>query len=199
MTGATRLTRVVAQQWVSLDGYASGTDGEDALFAHVHAEADERSQRYNVELCPTVHHVLLGRRTYESFVSYWPTATETIAETVNAVPKVVASRSLTHAPWPDREPATVAADVLEHVRQARHDGAGDILIWGSLELVRRLVAAGELDELDLFVLPVVLGTGVPLLTEPLALTQTASEDWGTLTHVRYDIHSAGDQPVRVDS
>ncbi|MBR7742871.1 hypothetical protein KC207_06145 [Phycicoccus sp. BSK3Z-2] len=45
LTGTTRSTRVVAQQWVSLDGYASGTGGEDALFAHVHADADERSRR----------------------------------------------------------------------------------------------------------------------------------------------------------
>lgn len=194
------MTRIIAQQWVSLDGFASGTDGEDALFAHVAPEADERSQRYNVELRPSIQHVLLGRRTYEAFVSYWPTSTETIADTVNTVPKVVASRSLNEAPWADGEPAKVVTDAVEHIRQARHHGPGDIVIWGSLALMNQLAAAGELDELDLFVLPVVLGTGVALLTEPLLLSQTLSEDWGTLTHVRYDIRSVGGQPERsVDS
>jgi dihydrofolate reductase len=179
--------RVVVQEWVSLDGYAAGPAGETDVMRGVDETADARSQEYNATLLDGVHAVLLGSRTYRQFVEYWPTSTEPIAAGVNAVPKVVASSSLSTAPWGEHTPADVVVDAHAYVREHRSTGSGILLVWGSLALARSLVAAGEVDELDLFVSPTWLGQGTPLLdaAPAPALEQLASEDWGTVTHLRY--------------
>lgn len=181
--------KVVAQQWVSLDGYAAGPTGEGELFDAVDPAGEAGSQRHNAGYVPTVEQVLLGRRSYQSFVAYWPTADDLVAQHVNAAPKVVFSRTLDGAPWGDHEPALVRPDAVEHVRAARAAGGGDLLLWGSLSLMASLVEAGELDELDLFVAPVVLGAGTPLLPRGrrLALEQLSSEPLGGVTHVRHRV------------
>ncbi|SDS85976.1 dihydrofolate reductase family protein [Microterricola viridarii] len=177
--------RVIAQQWISLDGYAAGHD-EDAIFSAVPAEADLRSQRYNEALLNDVDQVMLGRRTYEMFREYWPTASEPITAGINGIPKVVASRTQAAAPWGAFAPATVCRDAVEFVRQC---GGGTLLVWGSIDLVHTLLTAGLLDELDLFVSPIWLGAGRPLLPagSTVGLRQSASEDWGGVTHLRYTV------------
>ena len=185
----TTAARVIAQQWVSLDGYAAGVDGESSLFEAVSPETDARSQRYNAALMTPETTVMLGRNTYELFVEYWPTASETIAAQINAVPKIVASRTMLASPWGQHNPARVVRDAVAEARLHRTERAGDLLIWGSLELVASLVAAQQLDELDLFVAPIWLGGGRSLLPRgtALGLRQTLSEDWGDVTHLRYTV------------
>lgn len=176
------------QEWVSLDGYASGVDDEGAIFAAVDETADARSQEHNLRLLEDAT-VLLGRRTYEQFVQYWPTATEAIAGSVNAASKVVASSTLSAAPWGSHEPATVVPDARRFVEEARRDGTGVLIVWGSLDLVAALVEHGLVDELDLFVAPVWVGEGTRLLPAGWSsrLRQLDSENWGSVTHLRYGI------------
>jgi dihydrofolate reductase len=176
---------VVAQQWVSLDGYASGDVGETAVMEVVDAEADQRSQEYNESLAERVSRVLLGRRTYEAFSSYWPEAEERIAPFVNRVPKTVASTTLSAAPWGRHDPAEVAHDGVAFARRFRQEESGVLLVWGSLALTGALAEAGVLDELDLFLSPVLLGSGTRLLTGSHRLRQLTSESWSTVTHLRY--------------
>ncbi|WP_322410648.1 dihydrofolate reductase family protein [Microbacterium invictum] len=183
---ATDRPRVVVQEWVSLDGYASGPRNEMDIMSVVTEDADRRSQAYNAVFLAAVSAVLLGRQTYSSFARYWPTAEEPIAARVNALPKIVASRSLQSAPWGDHRPVTVVTDVEDHVRRFRHEGNGTLVVWGSLALTHSLVKAGLVDELDLFIAPVWLGNGTCLLPDgSVHLKQISSEDWGELTHLRY--------------
>lgn len=76
-----------------------------------------------------------------------------MAPLVNALPKVVCSTTLEDAPWGDGEPAAVAADAEAHVRRLRAEPGGHALIWGSLALMRSLLAAGLIDVLELLVAP----------------------------------------------
>ncbi|MBU2662652.1 dihydrofolate reductase family protein [Actinoplanes bogorensis] len=181
--------RVVAQQWMSLDGYASGPDGEEPLFAAIPPDADAASQKWNDNLLDDVDAVLLGRRSYESFVQFWPTATEPIAARVNTIDKVVFSATLESAPWGDHPPATIHHDAVSYLRERRSTET-TLLVWGSLALMHDLMAAGELDELDLFVAPAALGAGTPLIPAgtPLALTQLGGEIWPGATHLRYAVN-----------
>src|SRR5690242_9049600 len=104
MTDPTTLRRVIAQQWVSVDGFASGAVDESEIFAAMTDFTD--SERHNQRLLTEVDAVLLGRRTYETFVRFWPTATgQPMAELVNRIPKLVCSTTLTEAPWGDHPPA----------------------------------------------------------------------------------------------
>ncbi|MBP3036401.1 dihydrofolate reductase family protein [Arthrobacter sp. zg-ZUI100] len=179
-------TRVIAQEWVSLDGFASGPGGEADLFAAVEPLADAASQQWNQALLAGVAEVLLGRVTYELFVQYWPTADDAVARGVNTIPKTVFSHSLTRAPWDPFDDATVASDPVSYVRNRRSSG-GDLLVWGSLSVVHALLAAGELDELDLFIAPVALGDGLRLFAgpPPAQLQLAGSEHWSSTLHVRY--------------
>ena len=182
---------VTAQQWVSIDGFAAGTRGEAEIFAAVPAETDQASMQYNQEFLPTVVEVLLGRRTYETFVKVWPSAELPVAEHVNTLPKVVFSRSLDEAPWDRFEPAQVKADAVSYVSQRRNEVDGTLLVWGSLDVMSGLLAAGLVDELDLFVAPVALGAGTPLVPRGLHLDLTLAhgETWSSVAHLRYRLNT----------
>ncbi|OZM71308.1 reductase [Amycolatopsis antarctica] len=187
MTPGSTSRRLVAQQWISLDGYAAGPDGEERIFAAVPDFSP--GEKHNRDLLAEVDLVLLGRRTYESFVRFWPTAAEPMAELVNTTPKVVCSTTLDTAPWGRFAPAEVVADAVGHVRALRAGPGKDILLWGSLALMRSLLRARLVDELDLFVAPVLLGGGTPLVAPegPYDLTQLGGDIWNGSTHVRYAV------------
>ncbi|WP_194422414.1 dihydrofolate reductase family protein [Microbacterium abyssi] len=190
---ATNRARVIVQEWVSLDGFASGPIDETEIMSVVDEDIDRRSQTYNEEFLAGADAVLLGSRTYRKFARYWPTATEPIANRVNELPKIVASTTLDSAPWGQHAPATVVADAEEYVAQFRQDGEALLVVWGSLNLTRSLLRAGLVDELDLFVAPIWLGEGTPLLDiGRVRVEQLVSENWDALTHVRYRITQAED-------
>lgn len=172
------MSRVVAQQWISIDGFAAGPTDESDIFAGVPQESDRRSMEINAEFLADVGTVVLGRRTYESFVQFWPTDQSRdvpVAPLVNAVPKLVASTTLPAAPWGDHAPAEVVPDAVERVATPRAGSGGLVLVWGSLALMRTLLDAGQVDELDLFVAPIALGAGTPLAGRALDLRQIGGE------------------------
>lgn len=100
--------------------------------------------------------LLLGRTTYDIFAGYWPNQPDNpIAAKFNAVPKFVASRTLTDASWAG---TTVVSDVATEVR-ALKDRFDEIHVIGSGALARSLIAADLVDRLNLYLYPVVFGTG----------------------------------------
>ena len=107
--------------------------------------------------------LLLGRKTYDIFASYWPNQGDDnpIAVTLNALPKFVVSRSLTDPSW---EGTTVLSDVATEVR-ALKDRFEEIHVIGSGELVRSLLEADLLDRLNLFLYPLTFGSGKRLFAD----------------------------------
>jgi dihydrofolate reductase len=92
--------RVIAQQWISVDGLVAGPHGEDDVFNAVEAFAP--SEAHNLELLESIDEILLGRQTYQEWVGFWPTTDdEPIATRINDLSKVVCSTSLREAPWGD--------------------------------------------------------------------------------------------------
>ena len=106
--------------------------------------------------------LLLGRKTYDIFASYWPHQgdDEPIAAAFNALPKFVVSRSLTDPAW---EGTTALSDVAE-VR-ALKDRFDEIHMFGSGDLIRSLLEADLLDRLNLFLYPLTLGSGKRLFAD----------------------------------
>ena len=97
--------------------------------------------------------MLLGRRTWELFAKIWPGRDTPFAQRMNAVPKLVVSRTLTDASaWANSQ---VAADPLDVVQREPRD----VIITGSLSVVHPLIAAGLIDEYRLLTFPTILGTG----------------------------------------
>jgi dihydrofolate reductase len=100
--------------------------------------------------------LLLGRKTYDIFAGYWPNqGDEPIAVKFNAVPKFVASRTLTDPTW---QGTTVLSDAATEVRAIK-DGFDEIHVIGSGELARSLVAADLVDRLNLYLYPIAFGSG----------------------------------------
>lgn len=107
--------------------------------------------------------LLLGRKTYDIFASYWPTRgdDDPIASTFNALPKFVVSRSLIDPSW---EGTTALSDAATDVR-ALKDRFEEIHVIGSGDLVRSLLAADVVDRLNLFLYPLTFGSGKRLFAD----------------------------------
>jgi dihydrofolate reductase len=165
------MSKVVVVEYVSLDGViqAPGFDGEDRDGGFPHGGwtgpfmADHR--RYNDELYRTAGGFLLGRRTYEIFATYWPTVTDPadhIARALNTLPKYVASTTLTEAEW---SPATIVRDVPREVARLREEPGDPLFVIGSSGLARSLMEHDLVDSYQLWLHPVVLGSGKRLFAE----------------------------------
>lgn len=120
---------------------------------------------------------LLGRTTYDIFASYWPHVTdrdEIVANSLNTLPKFVASRTRTSFDWSG---TSHIADVVHEVPGLKQRFPREIQVHGSGGLLQTLIANDLIDEYRLFTFPVILGTGKRLFgdgTVPAALTLVRS-------------------------
>ncbi|MFJ4228112.1 dihydrofolate reductase family protein [Paenarthrobacter nicotinovorans] len=100
--------------------------------------------------------LLLGRRTYDIFAAYWPHQGGGIADLFNRLPKYVASRQSRQLEW---EGSTLlGADTVAGLRELREKHQ-NIHVIGSLDFVQTLFAERLFDQINLWVYPILLGTG----------------------------------------
>ncbi len=164
------MRRLVVQEFVTLDGLAAGPDGS-VEFIPAATQGDADLAEKQMHFIDSVDTIVLGRATYEMFAGYWPTAAgddKPFADKLNAIPKLVFSRTLERAPWGSFEEATISKDDPgEEISRLRHRDGDNLVVWGSLTLVEALARADLVDEYQLWLLPVVLGGGRPLFTEDM--------------------------------
>jgi dihydrofolate reductase len=108
---------------------------------------------------------VFGRRTYQIFAAYWPTAPSDIPFTdhLNRTRKYVASRTLKEVEWQNSELLT--GDVAEAVAALKEQPGGTISVLGSGDLVQTLLAHDLVDEFGLVISPIVLGSGKRLFRD----------------------------------
>jgi len=163
------MRKLMVVEYVSLDGVvqAPGHAGEDTEGGFAHGGwtgpfmAEHR--RYNSQLFPTAGAFLFGRRTYEIFAEVWPTVTDDtdrIAGALNSRPKYVASTSLWDPTWAGT--TVLAGEVPEQVAKLKQEPGDPILVIGSASLAQTLLAHDLVDEYQLWLHPVVLGSGKQL-------------------------------------
>lgn len=116
--------------------------------------------------------LVLGRRTYDLWSGHWPKAGRSpLADGINAATKHVATHRPESLAW---GPAlSLGADVFEGVRRVKTAGGPDLILWGSSTLTSELLGRGLVDEVVLFVYPVLLGRGKRLLSERADARQLA--------------------------
>jgi dihydrofolate reductase len=155
------MRRLILEEWLSLDGYA--VDREGTLDFFPSSEADRFSDRDQLEFLESVDTILLGRRTYELFVDFWPTATtdtEIIADRLNSLPKLVFSNTLSEAPWGEWPPARVIhGDAVAEIERLKAGDGKHMVLWGSLSLAQKLIAADLIDEYHFQLTPTAVGGG----------------------------------------
>ncbi len=158
------MRRLILEEWLSLDGYA--VDQEGTLDFFPSTEADRFSDRDQLEFLESVDTILLGRRTYELFVDFWPSATtdtEIIADRLNSLPKLVFSNTLSEAPWGEWPPARVVhGDAVAEIERMKAQDGKHMVLWGSLSLAQELIAADLIDEYHFQLTPTAVGGGRPL-------------------------------------
>jgi dihydrofolate reductase len=132
--------------------------------------------------------MLLGRVTYDGFAAYWPHQTGDMANAMNGTAKFVVSGTLTSADW-QNSTLIPAASAYAEIAELKQQPGQNIGMTGSATLVSSLLREGLLDELHLFVFPVVLGSGKRLFAAPgdkLPLRLIDSATYGTgVVHLTY--------------
>ena len=107
--------------------------------------------------------LLWGRRTYEFLAERWPSRSGELADRMNDMPKYVVSSTLKDPGW--NSTTVLKGDVVNEVSELKQEIGGDIVVAGSIRLVRTLMEHNLVDELRLMVYPVVLGAGERLFGE----------------------------------
>lgn len=151
---------------ISLDGVlqAPGGPDEDTSGGFAYGgwvapfDADARSALALEQMQPT--DILLGRKTFDIFESYWPAHADGWPG-INEVTKYVLSRTRTGSDWQH----CVFLDSVDAIRQLKASGDGDLKVWGSSELVQLLLEQGLADELWLRFHPLLLGKGKKLFAD----------------------------------
>ncbi|ACL40558.1 bifunctional deaminase-reductase domain protein [Pseudarthrobacter chlorophenolicus A6] len=152
---------IVANLFITLDGVyqAPGGREEDPTdgFPFGGWQAPVSDEEAGADIAAAIDRMdalLLGRKTYDIFASYWPHQSDEIAGVLNRVPKFVVSGSLTDPGWED---TTVLPDAAAAGRlRGQYD---EVQMFGSGHLIRSLLAADVLDRLHLWLYPVALGQG----------------------------------------
>jgi len=113
---------------------------------------------------------IMGRVTYEEMASFWPTSADPYAAPMNEIPKVVFSKTLAEAPWP--ESSIASGDLAEEIAALKRLPGGEIIAWGGAAFAQALSRAGLVDEYVVVIRPLAYGGGLPMfreLSEPLEL------------------------------
>jgi dihydrofolate reductase len=183
---------LIAIEFLSLDGVmqslGSPTEDTEGGFRHggwAGPYGDDVLGEWAAQGMQTTDAYLFGRKTYEKMVAFWPTQPDEnpMAAHLNRSAKYVASRSHPTLEWAGAQ--LLDGDAAEAVRALKDGPGGTIAILGSGVLVRSLLDAGLVDELHLFVHPLVIGGGKRLFGEspemrPLRLLETRTTTKGVI-------------------
>jgi dihydrofolate reductase len=144
------MRKLILEEWISLDGYIADKNGKLDFFTNITPEENKYSDNEQLKFLEEVDVILLGRKTYELFVDFWPNATtdkEVIADKLNSIKKIVFSNTLTHAPWgkwPDAE--IVNGDAADAIRVFKKQPGKNMVMWGSISLAQSLIKENLVDE-----------------------------------------------------
>ena len=162
------MSRLVVSEFMTLDGvmeapgFEEHRDGKNAWALY---GATEDQQRFKIDELFAAGAILLGRVTYEIWVTYWPTAPkdEGFADRINGLEKYVVSTTLRDPTW--NNTTVIRGDLAREVSRLKERPDGDIMVFGSAELVDSLLELDLVDELRILLFPVVLGSGKRLFRD----------------------------------
>lgn len=158
MTSARKL---ILGFYVSLDGKSA--DADNGIRDVLMSIDDPDQEKYFVDQLREAGAFLMGRNTYEAMAGFWPTSDHPSAKAMNAIPKVVFSRTLTSADW--AETRIASGDLAEEIAQLKAEPGKDLVAAGGTEFPHSLIKLGVVDEYRLWVLPAVTGKGAALFPE----------------------------------
>ena len=184
--------KIIISENASLDGVVQDPTGEEGFrhggwFRQIGDKDREAWAKVLLDEALGAEAMLLGRRSYQFFAARWPSRSGDYPDRLNSMPKYVVSSTLEEPEWTN---ATVLkGDVVSEVSKLKEELAGDIVVYGSSQLVHTLMEYDLADELRLMIYPVVVGAGERLFgetsdTKPMRLinTKTVGDGLAFLTY-----------------
>jgi dihydrofolate reductase len=185
------MRKIIAITQVTVDGVmqAPGGPEEDPSNGFTHGGwampfGDDVLHQVLDETIAGEFDMLLGRRTYDIFASYWPHHGDNpIGKAFNKATKYVVTHRLDSLDWEHSQ--GIGGDVVDQLRRLKAADGPELHVWGSSALLQTLIAAELIDEYRLWVVPLVLGRGKRLFENgvppgSLALVETRSTSTGVL-------------------
>jgi dihydrofolate reductase len=182
---------------VSVDGVMQGNGGLHEQDRRLGFERggwarplfDSEAMTYVDQLYQRADAFLFGRQTYEVFAAYWGATANSaspIAAALNTRPKYVASNTIINAKWTDT--TVLSGDVASAIRELKAKPEGELQVHGSGALTRWLLANHLVDEMNLLIVPVVVGQGTRLFPDngldiALDLVESRAYPKGITIHV----------------
>ena len=157
---------------MSIDGFVSDLNGKnDWIFK----TGDEKSKAWSVGQIAETGLIIMGRKSFESMVKYWPTSNDVFATHMNEIPKAVFTQKGYKGfdPGPKPSPAATSwanarvfdGDLAEEIRELKAGEGRPITAIGGAGFMQSLIATGLVDEFCLASHPVALGGGLPIFSE----------------------------------
>jgi dihydrofolate reductase len=198
--------RIILSDFISLDGVSQApggpdedTDGEFRHGGWSQPYFDPEIMGADIgEVMNRTEALLFGRRTWDGMAAAWPgRAGDPYADQMNAIPKYVASRTLSAdeaaSRWHNTTLLGAGGDAIEAIRALRAGGGdGGLQAWGSTTLARQLVEHDLVDEYRLMLEPILLGGGKSVFpsdgrARPLELVSATPAKTGTLICVYHPV------------
>lgn len=149
------MRKLIESTLVSLDGVMGSPERWSPF--------DEESRQFALDELKKYDAFVLGRVTYEMVREFWgPRSGDPYIDRINAMPKYVASRTLTDATW---NATLLGPDIVGAIERLKAEPGKDLIKYGTSRVDDTLLCAGLVDELRLWVMPVVVGTGQRLFED----------------------------------
>jgi dihydrofolate reductase len=163
--------KIVISTNVSLDGVVQDPDGKEGFsrggwFNQCGGKDLEEWAKVAAKEALGTAALLLGRRSDDWFATRWASRTGEWADRLNSLPKYVVSSTLQDPKWTNV--TVLKGSVVDEVTRLKQDLDGDIVVYASYQLGRTLIEQDLVDELRLFVFPVVVGAGERLFGQTAA-------------------------------
>ena len=187
------MRKIIAITQVTLDGVMQGPGGpeEDPSHGFTHGGwampfVDDAAGEVIGEVIAGEFDLLLGRRTYDIWIAYWPNHDDNpIGKAFNRATKYVVTHRPEQLGWKTSHP--ISGDIVDEIHRLKASDGPALHVWGSSEVLQTLIAAGLVDEHRIWVFPVVLGEGKRLFengvpAHGLSLVATGSTPSGVLVN-----------------
>lgn len=179
-----QMGKLKLQMQISLDGIVAAQN------SRVFFNWDDEVRQYSISNTANVDSILLGRKTASGFIPHWKSVADNpkdadfeIGKAITDKPKLVFSRTLYTSEWPNA--VVVNGDITERVNQLKREEGKDLLVYGGTGFVASLIEHRLIDEYDLLVNPVAVGSGQRIFdglqqTLRLTLLRTRTFSCGTV-------------------
>lgn len=153
------MRKVILIMTASIDGFVAAPDG----IAVGGAPEPPELKRWKLERIRRAGTHIMGRVSYLEMAKFWPKSNDDYAAPMNEIPKVVFSKTLKEATWP--ESSIASGDLAKEVAALREQPGGEIIAWGGAGFAQALAKARLIDEYALVTRPIAYGGGKPLFLD----------------------------------